>query len=276
MLRALVLTIVFVFLAGSAVCAQAVRPSDGYFLASKRWFVLEGDAAKGIFRSYAGLFMDDKLTDFPNLFLTHCEAGQAPYLTTHFPKDYAFDGFDSTTWLPKTNYAVKVVGGIRNMEAELNENEFHVDLGEAEFDNLSEIWGSSGRVSFKVGPDYADFTVVMADQELDQATRNVLGDFGKSIVADLSFLEMRTRCLAINQTDESARRWKIFGSVECVSCDKNSGKTVQFLTVDAADGGQVMTSEKMCEAKKADLAAALMTPKDGTVINADLLCIRAP
>jgi hypothetical protein len=275
LLRTFLLSVAIIGVAGSPVHAETVHPSDGHFLASKRWFVLEDDMAKGIFRSYAGLFMDDKLVDFPNLFMTHCQSGQLPYLTTHFPTRYAFEGFDAATWLPKTNFAVKVTGGIRNMEAELNENEFHVDLGATEFDNISEIWATTGSVSFKVGPEYAGFTVMMADQEFDNMTRNMLRDFGKKVISNFSFLQMRTRCLAINQMDEAARKWKIFGSLECLSCDKESGKTVEFFTMDTAQTGQVMLTEKICEAKKEEIVAALTNPKNGTVIRADLLCIKA-
>ncbi|MGI0523972.1 hypothetical protein [Rhizobium giardinii] len=255
--------------------SQAIEPERGAFFASKRWYQLDGDQKKGIFRSYGGLIIDDKLIDFPNLFLMQCSGGQSPYLTLHFPSNYVFNGFDSSTWLPKTQIAIRVPGGTRKMDAELNNHEFYVDLRAEEFDNFAEVWGSDQSVDFKFGPAFSGFSITFSEDRFDEPTRKMLRGSGKLIVAEHSFREMRTRCLAQNMSNQNGKRWVIFGSVECMNCDPNAGKTAEFFTMDAANGKPIR-SQAVCESKRTDIVKELSSRSKGTVVIADLLCVQVP
>jgi hypothetical protein len=250
--------------------SQPIEPERGAFFASKRWYQLEGDQKNGIFRSFGGLIIDDKLVDFPNLFLMQCSGGQLPYLTVHFPSNYAFNGFDSSTWLPKTQLAVRVPGGTRKMDAELNKHEFFVDLAAEEFDNFAEVWGSDQPVDFKFGPVFS-----FSEDGFDEQTRKMLRSSGKLIVAEHSFREMRTRCLAQNMSNQNGKRWVIFGSVECMNCNPNAGKTAEFFTMDAANGKPIR-SQAVCESNRTDIVRKLSSKSKDTVVIADLLCVQVP
>jgi hypothetical protein len=105
---------------------------------------------------------DGNPIDFPNLFVMSCPSDQKPFVTLHFPEKYVFNGFSSDTWLPNTKLAVRVPSGTFSFDAELNRNEFFVDLGESEFDYLQDIWSADGRVDLKVGPAMSDVTLVFA------------------------------------------------------------------------------------------------------------------
>ena len=139
-------------LAAHPAAAENINPARGQFIASRTWFQLGGDKEESLFRSYAVLVTDGNPIDFPNLFVMSCPRDGKPYVTLHFPPNYALKGFGPDTWLPKTDLAVRSAGGTFSFDAELNANEFHVDLGETEFDYLQEIWAADGPVDLKLGP----------------------------------------------------------------------------------------------------------------------------
>ena len=123
-----------------------------------------------------------------------CPRDGKPYVTLHFPQNYALKGFGPDTWLPKTDLAVRSAGGTFSFDAELNANEFHVDLGETEFDYLQEIWAADGPVDLKLGPAQSDVALVFAP--IEDMTRSMFANPACKLTSSYAFLEMRTRCLA--------------------------------------------------------------------------------
>jgi hypothetical protein len=173
--------------------------------------------AQNRFRSYAGLGIDGQLVDVPNLFIMSCPADSAPFITMHFPTNYVLTGFTAEDWLPKTDVFVRTGKGTLRFEAELNQNEFHIDLGEKEFDWLHELWADKGLVEFKFGPANAHVTLGFA--QTDDSTAKLLETKGH-LAARYSFLQMRTRCQAASIAGEKAAVGVIF----VYSLYKNSRK----------------------------------------------------
>jgi hypothetical protein len=217
---------------------------------------------------------DGNPIDFPNLFVMSCPSDQKPFVTLHFPEKYVFNGFSSDTWLPNTKLAVRVPSGTFSFDAELNRNEFFVDLGESEFDYLQDIWSADGRVDLKVGPAMSDVTLVFAPVE--DPTRKMLAKVHREVKSASDFLGMRTRCIASMMAKQSSREWKIFGSVNCTDCPKSDKKTFTFFTVEHRSGSKArLRSADECARAKRGLLATLKEQNEGKgqTMVADLLCI---
>ena len=220
------------------------------------------------------LATDGNPIDFPNLFVMSCPGDGLPYITLHFPPNYAFKGFGPDTWLPKTDLAVGIAKGTFNFDAELNTNEFHVDLEETDFDYLQEIWAAEGPVDLKLGPEQSDVALVFAP--IEDMTRSMVTESGLKLLQSYTFLEMRTRCLASGMVLEASQDWKIFGSMNCPDWDKSDKKTFTFITMDRSQGSDAtpLRSAEECHRARQQLLATLEDQnKNGQPMVADLLCI---
>ena len=111
----------------------------------------------------------------------------------NFPENYVLTGISVNDWLPKTDVFVRTEKGTLRLDAELNTNEFQIDLSDKDFDWLQELWADNGRVEFKLGP--ANANVALSSVPADDSTAKLL-ETTEHIAARYSFLEMRTRCHA--------------------------------------------------------------------------------
>jgi hypothetical protein len=233
--------------------AQSLDLQNAIFVASKRWFQLSGDNRIGIFRAYAALTANDRgVVDLPNILLLNCESRRA-YLTLHFPPSYPFKGFTPTTWLPKTEVFVRVASGTFRFQAELNKNEFHIDLTDDDFNHLIDIWDSP-LIEAKVGPAMEDVRIALGDQTIDAATRDLLAKNlppNKRVENDLPFEAALTTCLSKQIESPTGRYWKVWGMVRCVDCGSGSGRTYSYMTIGSNRDGLNIRSEQECLKAKA-------------------------
>ena len=217
------------------------------FIASKKWFKLEGDEKKDVFRGYAGLVSTssyEELIDFPNLFVLNCQPDNVPYLTIHFPERYKFQGFKLDTWLPKTEVYVRTEAGTFRFDAELNSNEFHIDLDEVGFRNMRAIWNSKGPIDLKFSATADNLRLVFGDERINASTRNIIGE--KRKITNEYWLEsVIPRCLSKRMESENGRYWILWGSVWCPDCTEGKGETFAFVNL-GKEGGKGINSQGEC------------------------------
>lgn len=269
--------LIFSLIAGSALASDdnMYRAEQGTFFAPRSWYQIEGDAGRNLFRGYALFFIDHKPVDLPNLFLMNCPANAAPYMTMRFPKHYVLKGFDTNTWLPKTDVFVRIEGSTFRFEAELVDHEFHIDLQDLEFDYFTEIWSSDREVEWKLGPDAADVALSLSNS-FEEPIADLLTTRANK-TATYSFLEMRTRCHAASLAGTHSPGWMIFGSLSCSSCDLTEDhKTHLFIKIGHEDGSSISNINK-CKNIRTDIENEIqkssLTMQDDSKIVTDLLCI---
>lgn len=252
--------------------ANPIIAGDGLFTASRSWFQFEDDVRKSLFRSYAALLINNNFVDFPNLFIMQCQANAEPYLTLHFPENYAFRGFDATTWLPKTDVAVRINGSTFRFDAELNRNEFYIDLTDVEWDHFNDIWSANGPIEFKLGP--SESNLALAFGELDDPVVDLLERGGRSVTAKYSYLQMRTRCQATALAGSNSSGWTVFGSVACPSCDASAGRPYMFVNGASKKSGEPINTFAECDLLRAEMTATFTHQQvNGAALVPDLLCI---
>ena len=248
---------------------------NSVFVASKKWFRLEGDDKRDVFRGYAGLVTssgEDGLVDFPNLFVLHCAPDNVPFLTLHFPQGYEFRGFTADAWIPKTEVHVRTESGTFRFDAELNQNEFHIDLDENSFKNLRDIWNSNGRIDLKIGPSAEDVRFVFGDQGIDASTRDIVNR-EKRIVREHFIESVIPLCLARHMESPRGRQWIVWGAVWCTACSGSDGDTFAYVKIDKR--GRGIRTERECLKVKRDYEngleeSAVNQPK----VMSELLCLR--
>ena len=267
-----VVTILLLSLVSGAIPSTA---QDSVFVASKKWFRLEGDEKRDLFRGYAGLITAGGIVGLPNLFVLHCPPDNAPYLTLHFPDEYKFQGFASDAWIPKTHIFFRTVSGTFKFDAELNKNEFHVDLDENSFKNLRSIWNSDGPIDLKVGPTEEDVRLVLGDKGIDDSTRDMIGQ-QKPIVDEHLIESVAPMCLARSMESSRGGQLIIWGAVWCPSCDGSEGETFSFVKITPKKGKR-MRNESECLKVKRDFERSLVEAaekrKDPGMFS-ELLCLR--
>ena len=252
--------------------ADEIPVERGHFTASRAWFQFPADIKANLYRSYAGFILNGDLAGFPNLFVMNCRADGNPFLTIHFPENYALTGFHASEWLPETKVFVRIDSGTLRFDAELNKNEFYIDFDDAEFDGFYDIWAATSDVDFKLGP--ANASVSMNFAPLESQTVEMLKRNGQQVSAQYSFLEMRTRCHATSLAAQKEKNWKVYGSVNCETCEPTNGKTYTFITATQTKAGKPIKTAKECETVKSALAEAMAKQKsNGNPLVGDFLCV---
>ena len=217
--------------------------------------------------------MNGQLVDVPNLFIIVSSRRQCCLYHHAFPQELCAYGVHCRTGCRRRMCSFAAIRARFASRRELNENEFHIDLDEKEFDSLHELWADKGQVEFKLGP--ANAHVMLGFAPSDDSTAKLLKSKGH-VAARYSFLEMRTRCHAASTAAEMPGEWRIYGSLSCPTCDGTNGKTYVFITVDSKTAKKKMKSLRECEAtKKKVIAAAVENKKakgDDAMV-ADLFCI---
>lgn len=254
--------------------AESITPASGVFYTTKQWYQLSGDSRDGVYRAYAVFIADGKIVDLPNLLIMNCSRKQT-YLTVHFPKNYVFSGFDSTTWIPKTDVAMRTESSTYNYKAELNNNEFYIDLSGDELDQIQDIWRNSTSVEMRLGPQYSPISLTLTNAELDQQTMQMVSENLKerTVSAHYTPLEMQTRCLADQIRGRNAEKWEVFGSIECVTCSGKEGKTYSHIEVSSKSGNKPIRTREECESVRKSYEASLQSVSGNGEMKADLLCL---
>lgn len=195
-----------------------------------------------------------------------------PVLTLHFPAQYKFDGFPPKAWIPKSELHIRTDGSTYTFVAELNTNEFFVDLDDESFGYLRQIM-KSDHIELKVGPTLEDVHVVVGDDKVDRTHRQIIDEFArranKAIYNDYDFDQLYRLCLFGVAGSATAKHWLILGTTSCPDCDPSRGATTATVKVGTRKGGYIR-SEAECQKAMADFERILRQKK----LSPDLRCIQ--
>jgi hypothetical protein len=263
----------FVSLQKNSYAQNAVDFKNAMFILSKKWFQLTGDNREGTFRSFAAVVSErDGLIDFPNIFVMRCRSSKH-FLTIHFPESYKFERFAPTTWLPKSDIHVRTKSGTFTLVAELNSNEFHVDLDNESFGYLRQIFNSD-LVEMKIGPTLDDVRMAFGNGEIDKSHREIINKFvkksNKRIYNEYDFDEVYRLCLSQKSGSATGNHWMILGTVSCPKCDDSLGATSANISIGTKKNGGYISSESECQKAMDAFERALKEKRTSS----DLRCIR--
>lgn len=260
-----------IFMPMPTMAKDIVDASAGQFFIARTWFQFENDVKKEMYRAYSTYVVNGSIIDLPNTFMMSC-AADLPYMTVHFPSDYRFKGFGPTDWLPETKVHVRADAGTFSFAAELNKNEFYIDLTDDDFDNVQDIWATEKHIDFRLGPALSEAAFHFSP--IDDSMADMLEKRGKKIVGRYSFLEMRTRCHAASHAARQREDWKVFGSISCLDCALTDGKAYTFVAISTNEKNESFKSPEACDRARNELTVNISLQQvKGKNLVTDLLCI---
>ena len=153
--------------------------------------------------------------------------------------------------------------------AELNRNEFYVDLDNEKFGYLRQIF-SSNFVEMKIGPELEDLRLTFGNGDIDRSQREIIRNSNKKVYNEYDFDEVHRLCRFQKSGSPTGNRWMILGTVSCPECDDSHGATSANISIGKKRNGGPISSESECQKVRFSFELALREKRTSS----DLRCIR--